>query len=317
MAMNFLEIDNTKWIELNSCPACGSDQRTFWKQDKNRREGLPIKCDAWSCSECGSIYLSPLPSSESVHSLYSESHSSPPSQSFLGRNADRVVDTWARLWAPSLKMRGEPRDVGAGRDLLSIGCGYASGLKKYHSLGWNIHGIDSDMNAIQWNEKNLPGQYIYGTFEDHVFDKSFDLIHCSAVLEHIYDPLGFVSKARDLLRPGGKLLFFTPNAGGFMTQTLKNHSIAFWVPFHLILFTPTGLRMLANRAGLDATVKTISEPHLASLSIRQWRSRNRSYFTLQKGWDTRASTVFTAPLWSILNRFERGEELALFAELPK
>jgi 2-polyprenyl-3-methyl-5-hydroxy-6-metoxy-1,4-benzoquinol methylase len=311
-----MNTDQSDWIVFDSCPACGSSDRELWTRDKNRREGLRIECDAWICLKCSSIYLNPVPDAEKVNQDYSETHSSPPHVGLLGRNANRIVDSWARLWAPSLNLRGEPREMGEGESLLSIGCGYATSLQKYHSRGWKVHGVDSDSRAIEWNRRNVEGQFFHGTFEGYTFDQQFDVIHCSAVLEHAYDPLAFLIKARNLLRPGGRLCFYTPNAGGAMTRLLKSHSIAFWVPFHLILFTPTGLRLLAERAGLDSTVTTISEPHLASLSIRQWRSRNKPSFTLQKDWDTRITTLIAAPIWSILNRFELGEDLALFAELP-
>ena len=252
----------TNWIRIHKCPACGSSKREYWLRDKNRREGLDIECDAWKCSECASVFLDPVPNSETAAQLYSETHSAPQNSGFLGRQADRVVDSWARLWSPSLKLRGEPRGDGRGKKMLSIGCGYATNLQKYQSRSWNIYGVDSDLKAIEWNRKNLSGHYFHGSFEEYEFEQKFDVIHCSAVLEHVYDPLSFIEKARTLLRPGGRLLFYTPNGGGFMTRYFRANSIAFWVPFHLVLFTREGLLRLAQRAGLDARVPTISEPHL-------------------------------------------------------
>jgi SAM-dependent methyltransferase len=307
--------ESSQWVEQNECPACGSAERNFWVRDKNRREGLPIECDFWKCVNCGSLYLSPVPSAEDVQEKYSDEHGAPPIRGFWGHQGDRFVDTWARLWSPGVNRRSEPKESGHGRKLLSIGCGYATQLRKYSGNGWDVFGVDSDAKAIEWNRTNAIGTFIDGTFESAEFDVKFDMIHCSAVIEHIYDPLKFIEKAKDLLSPDGRILFFTPSGGGAATKIMSRYSIACWVPFHLVLFSSKGLQLLAQRAGLDARIATIAEPHLASLSVRQFRLRNRQGFSLTKRWDTRITTLALAPVWAALNQFGLGEELALEARL--
>ncbi len=239
-----------------------------------------------------------------------------PTRGFFGHQGDRFIDTWARIWSPGVNRRSEPRESGDGRKLLSIGCGYAAQLEKYSRNGWEVFGVDSDPKAIAWSRTHVAGSFVNSPFESAIFDVKFDVIHCSAVIEHIYDPVVFLTKVRDLLSPGGRLIFFTPSGEGAMTRLLGRYSIACWVPFHLVLFTRKGLLLLAKRAGLDARVATIAEPHLASLSLRQFRLRNGERFSLTKRWDTRLSTLALAPAWAALNQLGLGEELALYAQLP-
>ena len=239
--------------------------------------------------------------------MYNLNHGGPTEVDWIGKQADRIADTWANLWCPS--KRSQPYDKGTERSILSIGCGYAQALSKYSERGWTVFGIDPDPAAIDWNRKHIQGEFFNAPFEDFEFDRRFDAIHSSALIEHTYDPLGFVKKANSLLNPGGELFLFTPNAGGAITRAMGRYSIATWIPFHLVLFTVAGMKALCQRANMQAEVSTMPEPHLASLSVRQWRNRNKLSFGLQKGWDTRATTMLTSPIWAVLNRFELGEEL--------
>lgn len=305
-------------VRFDRCPACDSPNRRLWAHDRNRREGLTVEGDYWRCQECRTLYLTPIPPLHDAVRMYEESHAAPAGAgSGVGARvrdtARKVADTWARLWSPAMRMRGEPTEDGHGRSLLSIGCGYGEALQKYVDRGWKVHGVDPDQSAIAWARDHVEGSFTVGTFEEATFDRRFDYIHSSAVIEHSYDPLAFLVKARDLLNPGGCLIFLTPNGGGAMTRLLRQYSIACWVPFHVVLFTPAGLRALAERAGVDARVRTIADPHLGSLSIRQWRKRREPSFRLLKGWDTTITTVLLAPAWAILNQFGWGEEVALLA----
>lgn len=305
-------------VRVDRCPGCDSPDRRLWAHDRNRREGLPAEGDYWRCERCRTLYLSPIPPLDEAVRMYEESHRPPATPghgltAFAGDTARKVADTWARLWSPAMRMRGEPVEDGHGRSLLSIGCGYGEALQKYVDRGWEVHGVDPDQSAIAWARDHVEGTFTVGTFEEAAFDRRFDYIHSSAVIEHCYDPLAFLLKARDLLNPGGRLIFLTPNAGSAMTRLLRQYSIACWVPFHVVLFTPNGLRALAERAGIDAHVRTIADPHLASLSIRQWRKRSEPSFRLAKGWDTTTTTVLLAPVWALLNQVGWGEEVALLA----
>lgn len=300
-------------LERADCPACGSTKRKFWLIDRNRRNGLDIECDAWRCGNCATIYLSPVPDFDDAVLAFNQHAVEPKTMSLPMKAVNRIVDIWASMWSPGVHWRGEPRDPGRGRRLLSIGSSYGTALRKYADAGWHVTGVDPNPAAIAWSRAHIPGDYYTGLFEDVEIDGQFDFIHCSAVIEHVADPVAFIAKAGGLLKPGGRLLFTTPNGGGAMTRMLKGYSIASWVPFHVVLFTQRGLGLAARRAGLTGQIHSVADPHLASLSIRQWRLRNAAEFSLEKSWDTRGTTLLLAPIWAALNQFGLGEDLVLEA----
>jgi SAM-dependent methyltransferase len=74
-------------------------------------------------------------------------------------------------------------------------------------------------------------------------DESFDSVLCTQVLEHVPDALRVLSEVRRVLRPGGLALITVPlNSGLHM------------IPDDYFRFTEYGLRVLCERAGLEAEV---------------------------------------------------------------
>jgi len=109
--------------------------------------------------------------------------------------------------------------------VLDMGCGNGSMLAEIRKLGkWKLCGVDSSESAAsmarsQGFDVRLADATVDSAplFERH----SFDLIISAEVIEHVYDPRGFLRHAHTLLRPHGRLLLTTPYHG-----YLKNLLIA-------------------------------------------------------------------------------------------
>ncbi len=88
-------------------------------------------------------------------------------------------------------------------------------------------------------------------------DNSADLVTCFEVLEHVYDPLGFVQVLKDLARPGGYVFVSTLGIDGFDLQVLWEKSSQISPPHHINFLSMQGFERLFQRAGLeDITVTT-------------------------------------------------------------
>ncbi len=85
-------------------------------------------------------------------------------------------------------------------------------------------------------------------------DGSFDVIWCSEVLEHLFDPIFAVAEMHRAMAPGGRLLVTVPYHG-----TFKNVLIALFkwdehfTPSnpHIRFYTTETLRKMVQRAGFD------------------------------------------------------------------
>jgi SAM-dependent methyltransferase len=107
--------------------------------------------------------------------------------------------------------------------------------------------------------------------------RTFDVVICEQVLEHVVDPWRAAETLRLLCRPGGHLVVTTP----FLIKVHRE-------PQDYWRFTPEGLRILLERAGLECLeVKSwgnrscVRRNFLHWAPYQRWRSlRNESDFPI-------------------------------------
>jgi SAM-dependent methyltransferase len=73
---------------------------------------------------------------------------------------------------------------------------------------------------------------------------SFDVVICEQVIEHVVDPSAAAANLRGLCAPGGHLVVSTP----FL---IRVHELPLYGMHDYWRFTPRGLRLLLERAGLE------------------------------------------------------------------
>jgi len=87
----------------------------------------------------------------------------------------------------------------------------------------------------------------------------FDLVAILQVLEHIADPIGFLSTVSRYLKRGGYLCVEVPNVQEVL---LSVYSISPYRDFyfkepHIFYYSPSTLEMVMDRAGFSGTMKTV------------------------------------------------------------
>ncbi len=95
--------------------------------------------------------------------------------------------------------------------LLDVGCGPAGLVKDYVGIAALVVGTDAYVTHFdQPAEINTLVESEIGALP--FADACFDLITCSWVLEHLAHPDAVFAEAYRVLKPGGHLVFITPNA---------------------------------------------------------------------------------------------------------
>ena len=88
--------------------------------------------------------------------------------------------------------------------LLDVGCGEGNYFHLYEDLNIDYKGIDIDCpetkNTIKCGAEKLPFK-----------DKSFDMVVCMDVLEHVEDPFAAISEIHRVLKKKGELIMSVPN----------------------------------------------------------------------------------------------------------
>lgn len=198
------------------------------------------------CRDCGLCFTNPRPSPVTIGQFYQSDY--PPHQPRAKEDAPRW---WQRL--PGLGRWHDPRRrlprFGQGR-LLDFGCGNGSFLVRMRRQGWNVCGLDSDLEVIDRlrREHGIPG--VVGSLpHPELPDEAFDAVTMWQSLEHVHQPLETLRAAHRLLTPDGKLIVATPNIDSLAFRWFGPAWSGLDLPRHLLHFSPWTIRLCLYRSG--------------------------------------------------------------------
>jgi 2-polyprenyl-3-methyl-5-hydroxy-6-metoxy-1,4-benzoquinol methylase len=158
-----------------------------------------------------------------------------------------------------------------GGRLLDLGCGSGAWLLQMRDLGWQVRGLDFDPEAVALARRR--GLEVdQGPLEDQRYRaESFDVITLNHVIEHVPDPVATLAECRRVLRPGGRLMLFTPNTASLGHRLFKDDWRGLEPPRHLHLFGPNAMHHALLRAGFSGCdVRTTNSRYLWRCSLALW-----------------------------------------------
>jgi SAM-dependent methyltransferase len=141
---------------------------------------------------------------------------------------------------------------GGVKEVLEIGCGGCTILSQLKARNYNVVGIDPSPIAVRaGQEKNV--RVIQEFFPTPQYPGNADLIfHCD-VIEHVSDPVAFLTDQRKQLSEGGLLIISLPDCNEGITKG----EISMAMHQHLNYFDNEGLRNTVEAAGLHVlTIET-------------------------------------------------------------
>jgi len=293
------DIDNT--VEA-PCPACADTApKPVRLQVRSAIPPFP-ELPLVLCNHCGTSFFPTLKEPE-----YETAHATEEALAFYleqGAGIDVMAEPLAAI---------DPSKV---QRYLEIGCGFGFSLDFARSVfGWSVQGIDPGFAANFGREMlDLPIASTYLRTPADAGPEPFDLVLCSEVVEHVFEPLGFLEILRGVLAPGGTLLLTTPNAGAIAPDTPAGILVPLLSPgYHVTLYSRTGFEALLRRAGFTAVQVTEHGPTLraavsmtegtADLSRRLDRNRYIDYL------GERARTIAPDTPLGLGLRYRRLKEL--------
>ncbi len=105
--------------------------------------------------------------------------------------------------------------------LLDVGAGEGILTKMLADYFDTVYFVEPSERYIKKAKENLKAYNVkfYNTlFEDFSTEMRFDYILFSGVLEHVFNPVEILKKARNLLKDGGKVVAIVPNAKSLHRQ---------------------------------------------------------------------------------------------------
>ena len=156
----------------------------------------------------------------------------------------------------------------AGLRLLDIGCGGGLLSEPMARLGAEVTGADAaerniPVARLHAESQGLAIDYRHTTAEALAGEGAhFDVVLNMEVVEHVADPLAYLTACHDLLKPGGLMVCSTinRNAKSYLMAIVGAEQVMRWLPRGThewrTFITPDELYELLRQAGLDPVDRT-------------------------------------------------------------
>jgi 2-polyprenyl-3-methyl-5-hydroxy-6-metoxy-1,4-benzoquinol methylase len=331
------------------CILCGAQGRALYTGSRDRLFSAP---GVWAHSQCingycGLIWLDPMPLPDDLHkayqSYYTHEKRSPRSGAierlFAAAKRGYLANRFGYGEGVSLPDRlmgvlpwiypGRPAELdfsvmwlsGIEQDaprLLDVGAGSGWLMEQMNALGWRAEGVDFDPRAVDQAQARGMKMHRGSLAEQNFPESSFDAVTMSHSVEHVPDPVGFLTEARRILRAGGRLSVATPNTRSMLHREFRRHWFALDPPRHLHLFNRDALADALRKAGFERfrIFTSIRDANGAFLGSRAIRDRGRHDMTARPAIAERIRGRRAQLVEAVKAMFDRdaGEDLVALAE---
>ena len=215
-----------------TCPACRANTLS-----RALVRGYPHA----KCGRCGLRWLIDPPEGDDLARLYATGFYSGAAR---GRSAAAILHTinnTVRLRALS--------GITPGR-LLDVGCGKGRFLSAARDAGWHVTGVEFSEAAASFARNAYGLRVVVGDYLTTPLERGYDAITIWHTLEHFPDPGAAIERAREQLRPGGRLVVSVPNSRSLQARLGGDAWFHLDLPRHFFQFTPRSLVALLESRGL-------------------------------------------------------------------
>ncbi len=238
-------------LETVACDLCGAQHAPLHLCVKDRLYGLPGEFSLVRCRSCGLLYINPRPDRASIGAFYPDLayHAFRKSEGLKARLLAQRRQTEARALLNGLT---------AGVSALEIGCGTGELLVALREAGAQVTGVEPNAAAVR-TASEQHGLTVHTGMLDDVIGRaelpaaSFDLIVMKYALEHVHSPTETLQQINGLLKPGGRGVFWVPNAASVEAKLFGGYWRGLDAPRHLYVFTPETIRRLVEKAAMRVT----------------------------------------------------------------
>jgi 2-polyprenyl-3-methyl-5-hydroxy-6-metoxy-1,4-benzoquinol methylase len=232
------------------CPVCGADNPNLFLEGDDSEISVESVGSSRTklshgrilqCRQCGLAYRSLRPTPDQLARLYRAADD----QMYEAEMANR----WRTAKRHKKIVR---RYFSESATLIDVGCASGAFLRIMADDGWRVWGVEPSDSQYARAMKLLNGK---GEIQNCVLQeadlpKSVDLVTMWDVLEHIVEPVPFLTLSGSFLKPGGHLILNVPRVDHPVAKLLGER----WpilLAEHLCYFTEKSLRKAGELAGLE------------------------------------------------------------------
>jgi SAM-dependent methyltransferase len=234
-------------LTLNSCPICHNSEFELFVEIY----GFPY-CE---CSHCGHIFSQKPPSAQAVKRLYTRSgkeNQSIQSQLYVNKElfATRVMEIAApKVHYVTTRMPNRGKWV-------DIGCGTGEILCAAKAQGWDVLGIESDPDEVEFaRTMGIEVEQLFIEPENvRNYVKGAAVVSLINILEHVLTPERLLKAIADSINEETRIVIEVPrhpSLSSYANKTFPHVAVRhIYAPDHLHIFTEKAMDILFNRLGL-------------------------------------------------------------------
>jgi 2-polyprenyl-3-methyl-5-hydroxy-6-metoxy-1,4-benzoquinol methylase len=242
-------------LEEPACPLCQSEESMV-------AYGQFPSYGVVQCSHCQFYYLSPRLTESAMLREYQKDNY------FEGEHTgyDSYKEQEAPLRATFRRLLQAIKQRGVqGQSLLEVGCGYGYLLDEARQ-DFSIR-VGTDFSAYAVEQARPLATHVYcGDVASVPTNEQFDCVISAHVIEHVYDPEGFLRSLKAHIRPGGSIVIATPNMGSPWRLIMGSRWPSFKLPEHVLYFDRRSLSNLMQRVGFT-NLRAVPYPHAFPLPL--------------------------------------------------
>jgi SAM-dependent methyltransferase len=236
--------------EAIACYACGSTSAAHFIDAEDDLTGKPGRFRFVRCNDCTLVYQNPRIAAERIADWYDDEYIAHRKKSDFGLLTPLYRWAMDRHDRRKLALVRRYLALETSSRVLDLGCGAGTFLVKLRALtGAGATGVDfKDLSHLPW----MAGiDFRCGRPRDQRFDRRFDLITLWHFLEHDYEPLDTLARARDWLAPQGRMVIEVPRLDSVTFRLFGNRWPGLQAPQHTVLYSRDTLLAMVRRAGLE------------------------------------------------------------------
>ncbi len=230
------------------CPACGGDGlRTLFQASDRLYHTTKQSFEVVECTACRLMRLFPQPKPAELERYY-------PRTYWYSAGPESIVARWEEAYRRMVLMDHVwfVEKAIAASESLDVGCGGGLFLRLLRERGHRVLGLDFSLEAAVVAKTLNRVPVVCATLSKAPLPPGqFSVLTMFHVLEHLYDPAGYVEAAHALLGPGGRLVVQVPNAASWQFLLFGQNWNGLDVPRHLVNFKAKDLVTLLETTGFE------------------------------------------------------------------
>jgi len=232
-------------LEVN-CAVCGSGKHSVLLVTPDVRYKVTAKkFTLVQCTNCGLIYLNPMPTENEIGNYY-------PKKLYYTESLP------SRLYSEIICHRKYATITNHVRDgkVLDVGCGTGGLLSLFKSENWHAYGVEVSKDGYLVAKQKLGTHVFNCELRDCRFPSNFfDVVILNHVLEHMLHPVEELEEISRILKNNGILYLSVPNINSLQFRCTKKFWFHLDVPRHVYHYLPSTLVSLLKQTGFTLTSK--------------------------------------------------------------